>query len=187
MKSFSEFKIEDYLNDLTSTKPSPGGGSAAGVVVALACSLIGKVAAISQAKKEDVDFSEDLEVSEFLMRSAMKLSNLDAEVYADVVNAYQIKVGSDDEKKERRSVIDAALAQAFDVPYQLLGVIKKGDELRVDLLSRCSGAITSDLDVAGNFFNGAKTSALHLAEGNLDYIKDENIKKELSKKLEVLS
>ena len=187
MKSFSEFKIEDYLNDLASTKSSPGGGSAAGVVVALACSLIGKVTAISQTKKSEVDFSIDIKISESLMQSAMKLSNLDAEVYADVVKAYQIKATNDDEKKERRSAIDMSLVKAFDVPYELLEVIQKGDKLRLNLLEKCSGAIASDLDVAGNFFNAAKASAFHLAEGNLDYIKDEIIKSELSKKLEAIS
>jgi len=186
VESFSEFKIKDYLRDLASAKPSPGGGSAAGIVTALGCGLISKVAVISQAKNEESNFDSEIQEAETLQKASLKLSDLDAEVYADVVKAYKVKATTDDEKSKRRDAIDEALKKAFDVPYQLLEIIKKGESLRKKLLKKTSGAIASDLDVAENFFGGAHKSTRHLAEGNLACIKNETIKNELKKMLETL-
>lgn len=186
MKSFSEFTIDEYLNQLGSTAPAPGGGSASAVVTAFGCSLLAKVANISQTKVKDVSFQTEIEKSESLKKTALELSDLDAKAYEGVVKAYKMKNTTDEEKKARRQKIDEELKMAFDVPYRLLCVIKEGEGLRKQLLEKCSGAIASDLDVAGTFFESASKSAHHLAEGNLAYIKDPNIQSELKAKLEAL-
>jgi formiminotetrahydrofolate cyclodeaminase len=183
VKSFSEMEIQTYLKQLASTEPAPGGGSAAAVVVALGAALLGKVASISQTKSKEISFQEEIEKAEKFKQLALESSDLDAKVYGEVIKAYQMKASTDEEKKARRGKIDQELKAAFEVPYQLLKTIKEAEALRTDLLKKSSGAIASDLDVAGTFFEGAAKSALHLAEGNLNYIKDPAIQTELKEKL----
>jgi len=182
VKSFSKTVINSYLNDLSSTKPAPGGGSAAAIVVVLGCALLGKVANISQAKSGK-SFKAELGTVASLRKQALKLADLDASAYTKVVKAYQIKAKTDIQKKKRKASIDRALGLAFGVPYDLLVVIKKAEELKKKLLKRCKGAIASDLAVASDFFVGAVRSAKHLAAGNIDYIKDKKIQTKLKNKL----
>jgi formiminotetrahydrofolate cyclodeaminase len=182
VKSFSKSVINSYLNDLSSTKPAPGGGSAAAVVVALGCALLGKVANISQ-EKSGKSFKAELKSVASLRKEALKLADLDASVYTKVVKAYQVKAKTDLQKKKRKASIDKVLELAFGVPCDLLVVIKKAEQLKQKLSKRCKGAIASDLDVATDFFGGAAKSAKHLAVGNIDYIRDKKIQSKLKKKL----
>ena len=182
MKSFSKTVINSYLNDLSSTRPAPGGGSAAAVMVALGCALLGKVANISQAKSGK-SFKAELGTVASLRKQALKLADLDSKVYTKVVKAYQVKAKTGLQKKKRKASIDRALELAFGVPYDLLVVIKKAEQLKKKLLKRCKGAIASDLAVASDFFGGAVRSAKHLATGNIDYIKNKSVQTKLKKKL----
>lgn len=184
MKSFSNTTLSRYLKALVSTAPSPGGGSAAAFVAALGFSLLGKVAGIS-AGKQKVSFRSELALSKSLNEKALKLSDRDAKAYDAVVKAYQKKAVTEKEKTSRRHAIDGALANSFQVPYELLEILEKGEKLRCELLRRCVGAIASDLEVAGGFFEAARKSALHLAESNLNYLKDAEKKAELAEKLRI--
>ena len=48
---FKDYKIEDFINDLSSPLPSPGGGSVAGLVGALSGSLNSMVYSLTVNKK----------------------------------------------------------------------------------------------------------------------------------------
>ncbi len=183
--SFASSSLNAYLKLLSSAKPAPGGGSAASFVAALGFALLEKVAVISQHKTKNL-FKKEIQTARFLSKKALKLSDQDAKAYEAVIKTYQIKALTDGAKRARRGKIDRALAASFEVPFELLRTVKKGEILLKELFERCEGAITSDLEVADHFFEAAAESAHHLAHSNLDYIKDEKLKVHLLGKLKGL-
>ena len=48
---FKDYKIDEFLEDLSSSSPSPGGGSVAGLVAALSGSLNSMVYSLTVNKK----------------------------------------------------------------------------------------------------------------------------------------
>jgi len=184
MKSFSKDQISHYLKSLASSEPAPGGGSAACVVLALGSSLLGKVAAISATKSNDNSFQEEMRQADQAQAEAMQLADQDAQIYTQVVETYRLKAATDVEKKERRKKIDSALEKAFHVPLKTLQVLQRSEDLRQQLFKKASGSITGDLEVAGSFFDAVKKSSLDLAQGNIDYIKNEETKQKLKSELE---
>jgi len=183
--SFASSSLSNYLKLLGSAKPAPGGGSAASYVAALGFTLLEKVAVISQHKTKSL-FKKEIQTARLLSKKALRLSDQDAKAYEAVIKTYQIKAVTDGAKKARRGKIDRALAASFEVPFALLQTLQKGEVLLKALFDRCEGAITSDLEVADHFFEAAAESAHHLAHSNLDYIKDEKLKTQLSNKMKGL-
>ena len=62
---FKDYKVEEFLEDLSSTSPSPGGGSVAGLAAALAGSLNSMVYSLTINKKAFE--KEDLEIKKLVL------------------------------------------------------------------------------------------------------------------------
>ena len=104
-------KIEDFLDNLASKSPTPGGGAVAALTGAMAASLVEMVCNLTMGKKNYAQVQDEMvkiaeRVSE-LSQELLDLADSDSEAFERVMGAYK---NGDKEK------IKAALLTAIEVP-----------------------------------------------------------------------
>jgi methenyltetrahydrofolate cyclohydrolase len=112
--------IEQFLAELASSDPTPGGGSAAAIMGAMGAALISMVCNLTIGKKRYEAFDDELktvlEQAETLRERLTDMIQADVEVFDRVMGAYRLPKNSDEEKAARGEAIQAALKAATDVP-----------------------------------------------------------------------
>ena len=116
--------LTDFLSDLASDSPTPGGGSVAALSGALAGALTSMVANLTIGKKKYADVQEDvqavLESTEGLRLELTELMEEDAAAFDKVMAAMKLPKETDEEKAARAEVLQAALVDAAMVPLAVM-------------------------------------------------------------------
>lgn len=191
MKKFTQLSLEDYLHELSSDKPVPGGGSVSAYAAALGMGLSQMVIRISLNRKKktglnleeearEVERRETLEKIlnslEKTKRDAFQIVNLDPEVYEQVNKAW----GGDP------TAMEDALQNSFRLQADLAFLIVMAHEWNSILLERVTGSIKNDLEVSEGLLEGAFRGAFHTAMINVKYMKDAAKKEKAERTLEEL-
>ncbi len=114
--------IDQFLDRLASSDPTPGGGSAAAIMGAMGAALVSMVCNVSFGKKGYEAVEPELKA--MLVKSEALRSRLAAMVAEDVaafdglMAAYKLPKSSDEEKSRRADTIQASLKRATDVPLE---------------------------------------------------------------------
>jgi methenyltetrahydrofolate cyclohydrolase len=112
--------VEQFLDELASSAPTPGGGSAAAIMGAMGAALISMVCNLTIGKKRYEAFDDELkrvlERAEALRQRLTDMIQADVEVFDRVMGAYRMPKDNDEEKAARGEAIQAALKAATDVP-----------------------------------------------------------------------
>jgi formiminotetrahydrofolate cyclodeaminase len=167
MKGLKGTSIEQFVGELGSTEPVPGGGTTAALTGALAAALVQKVAALAQKRGREV--GESVTRAADFVRKFLELAEADAEAYAQVVAA-QKKAGEELEK---------ALVRAVGVPLETAQKALALMDLAERLLTLCPKPARSDLACAARLAWAACTSALYTVDANAHAIRDEKFRAEL--------
>lgn len=114
--------VDDYLAQLASESPTPGGGSVAGLVAALGAGLGSMVCMLTRdpASREAAD---ELNAAAIMLAeariSALAFSQRDEHAYTAYIAATRMPKATRDDKAARRRAVQAALRTAAHVPLQL--------------------------------------------------------------------
>lgn len=88
-------KIEDFLDNLASNSPTPGGGSVAALSAAMAASLVEMVCNLTIGKKNysevQVEMMQIAERASDLTKEFLDLGDKDSEAFEEVMKAYKSK------------------------------------------------------------------------------------------------
>ena len=118
--------IREFLDELASSAPTPGGGSAAALVGAVGAALLAMVGNLTVGKKgyEAVDRSmRDLVAESNRLRGELaRLADEDVRVFGEVMAAYRMPRADDAERAARRAAIQSALLDATEAPLELARV-----------------------------------------------------------------
>ena len=184
-------KLNEFLEDLASSKPAPGGGSAAAVAGALAAALSSMVANLTIGKEQykDVEgaFEGILEEAEVLRKEFLQAIGEDIEAYNKVMDAYGLPRETEEEKKKRRETIQSALKGATEPPFKMAELA--GDVLELSkecALSGNSHAVT-DAGASAILAQAAARTALLNVDINLSSISDSDFVDEKRRKRNDLS
>jgi len=177
----TELTIKDFAQDLGSEKPAPGGGSASGLAGALAGSLVKMVAHLSGEGQEAI-----ISQSQALSDELLDLVNRDTEAFNQVMAAFKLPKGTDEEKKERRQAIQAATRLATEVPLRVMEVSLEVLKLAREMAFHGNKNALSDAGVAGLLGVAACRGASYNVLINLPGLKDEEFVLSTKKRLEAL-
>ena len=116
-----ENTIEQFLEDLSSTSPSPGGGSVAGLVAALSGSLNSMVYSLTINKKafekQDVETQKLVldfkEASAKFTKKALTLMEEDREEFNKLMDCYKLPKETEEEKEFRNKEIKQKTIKAI--------------------------------------------------------------------------
>ncbi len=122
--------LQNYLDELSSNAPTPGGGNVAALCGVLASSLGTMVCNLTIGKKKYVEVEKEMsEVKvqlESLQKEFVSLASKDNEAFNQVMNAFKLPKETDEQKSLRKEAIEKATYQAALVPAE---VVNKCSEL----------------------------------------------------------
>ena len=143
--------IRGFLDELASSAPTPGGGSAAALVGAVGAALLAMVGNLTAGKKgyEAVEGSMRGLVagSDRLRGELARLADEDVRVFGAVMAAYRMPRGGDGERASRRAAIQAALLDATRAPLELARACSEVIELAAAAAEEGNANVVSDAGV----------------------------------------
>jgi len=183
-------KVSNFLDELASNSPTPGGGSVAALAGALGAALISMVGNLTVGKKKYEDVEEDIKKiissSEKLRYELSQLIEEDVKVFNNFMATYKMPKDTEDEKKMRTEKIQESLIEAAKVPlrvaYKCLDIMILSQEAA----EKGNINVISDAGVAVLMAEAALESAILNVKINLRMIKDEKIREELSSSIKEL-
>ncbi len=159
--------VNEFLAELASDSPTPGGGSVAALSGALGASLCSMVCNLTIGKKKYVDVEEDLKrvlvETERLRLELNQLIDEDAAAFDKVMTAMKLPKETDDEKAARKTALQDSLVDAASVPLVVMGKCVEVVELSVSVAEKGNVNAVSDAGVAA--LNGR--AGVHAARLNV--------------------
>lgn len=146
----SKAGLTDFCGDLSSDKPSPGGGTASAAAGAEAASLLIMVCKITMRNKKYEDrlpkLREALDTALRLRDELLSLAEEDAEAYDSLVNASKRR--KIDTGEAAQTAYLKALERASDVPARTAEACSRVLELADTVAGICTVSAYSDVGVA---------------------------------------
>ncbi len=183
----AELTITQFMEKTASDSPFPGGGSVAALSAAISASLIEMVANLTIGKKgyEEVEtimrkISQDAETCR---NKLIKDIDRDSDAYSQVMNAFKLPKGTDDEKNKRTAAIQDALKHACLVPLEVAGDAFKIIELAREVVAKGNKNAVTDGLVGVMTARTAVLSALYNVKINLASIKDKEFADDIANKV----
>ena len=177
-------KVSNFLDELASNSPTPGGGSVAALAGALGAGLISMVGNLTVGKKKYEDLEEDikkiLSFSEKLRYELSQLIEEDVKVFNNFMATYKMPKETEDEKKVRVEKIQESLIEAAKVPLKVACKCLDILSLSKEVAEKGNINVVSDAGVAVLMAEAALESAILNVTINLRMIKDEKVRTELS-------
>jgi len=169
--------ITNFLDELASSAPAPGGGSVASLAGALGAALVSMVCNLTLGKKgyEEVqgDIQELLARSEALRQELTDLLEADVAAYTAYSQAAKMPRDTEEQKAARNQAMQAALKNATLVPLRVAEAAVRVMELCLPTAEKGNKWAVSDAGVAVLMAEAALRSAALNVFINLGSIKDE--------------
>lgn len=179
-----DMKVSEYLDDLRSSSPAPGGGSVSALAGAQAMALACMVCNLTIGNPKYEEYSKlcegALQEAEKLFRSFSEAFDLDTQAFYLVSDAYKLPKSTDEEKAARSAAIARGTIEATKVPYSVMQYSLRGMELLAQLNGKTNKNADSDIKVAAlNLMAAAKGAWFNVCI-NLPGVKDEALRKEFA-------
>lgn len=159
--------IKEYLDLLSSSSPTPGGGSVGDIMLSFSASLLSMVCGLTKGLENHIEELNKLR-DEFF-----NLSIQDEESFNFVMNAYKLPKETEEEKKLRKEKIQEALKKATEVPFKSIKLAKNLVPYIEILLKEGNRNAISDIGVAILSLRSGILSSYLNVKINLKSIKDE--------------
>jgi formiminotetrahydrofolate cyclodeaminase len=182
--------VTNFLDELASNAPAPGGGSVAALSGALGAALISMVCNLTLGKKgyEEVqgNIGDLLAHSEAMRKELTDLLEADVAAYTGYSVAAKMPRSTDEEKAERAKAMQAALKNATDVPLRIAEAAVKVMDLCMPAAEKGNKWAVSDAGVAVLMAEAALRSAALNVLINLGSLKDQDFVADRRAKLDSL-
>jgi len=173
---------EEFLAQLSSSAPVPGGGGVSALVGSLAASLCAMVGNLTTGKKKYAEYQADIErliaQAEACRDSLYEFIKKDAEAFEPLSRAYSIPK----EDPERDIKLEAALVAAAEAPLALVNEIRGINQLLEELVVKGSRLAVSDVGVAATLTAAAAEGAAMNVYVNTKLMKNKEVAAEFNRK-----
>jgi formiminotetrahydrofolate cyclodeaminase len=168
--------LQQFLDDLSSSKPTPGGGSASALSGAMGAALASMVCRLTLDKDEYAGVRQEitdlLQQTENLRHRFQQLMQDDIEAYGKLFEIFRMPRETSEERKARSSAIQEQLVQAALVPLQVA-------EAAAELMRAClriseigNAKVLSDIATGTMLASSAGAGAAWMVRINLQSLKD---------------
>lgn len=172
----TELKVEEFLEELASDSPAPGGGSVAAVSGSMGAGLVCMVCRLTIGKKgyEMVEslMSETLVETDAIRKSLTVLIDEDTEAFKQVMMAFKMPKDTPSEKEQRVYAIQAGFKKASEIPHAVAqDCLDLLERIQV-IIDKANSNTVSDLGVAAQTAYAGVEGAVMNVRINLPSIKD---------------
>jgi formiminotetrahydrofolate cyclodeaminase len=171
-----EQSVRRFLDELASSAPTPGGGSAAAIMGAMGAALVSMVCHLTIGKKDyqgvEAEMLRTLGEAEALRQRLTAMITADVQAFNSLMDAYKLPRGTQDEKLSRGAAIQQALKQATEVPLACAEACADVIDLARRVAPIGNHGVISDAGVASLAADAALRSAALNVYINAPLIKD---------------
>lgn len=174
--SYTKESCEAFVQVLSSKSPTPGGGGASALVGAVGTALGNMVGSLTVGKKKYREVEEEIksmmEQSQNLQKELLDLVQKDADSFAPLAAAYGLPKETAEQKEEKEKVLEAALKNACQVPFEIMEKCCQGIDLCGVFAEKGSKLAISDAGAGASFCRAALQSASFNIYINTKSVKD---------------
>lgn len=185
-----EKQTTEFLEDLSSSRPVPGGGGASATVGAFASALGMMVANLTVGKKKYADVEEEIkearEQLEKLRDELVALTDRDAEAFEPLSKAYGLPKETQEQKEEKERILEQALYEASIVPMDIMETVLKVMHFLKVMGEKGSKIAVSDVGVGILFAQAALEGASLNVFINTNLMKNRERAEELNQKTDAM-
>jgi formiminotetrahydrofolate cyclodeaminase len=182
--------LDGFVDQLASSAPIPGGGSAAAVAASLAASLVAMVAGLSTDRPIYARFAATHVraggAGRALAARLLDLADEDAAAYGAFAAAMKLPRATDEEKAARTAAIREAAVTAAEVPLRTLEACRDVVVASEALAGRSNRNAASDLAVASRLAEAAAHGAAENVMVNLPAVGNEERADEIRVRVAIL-
>lgn len=187
---FIEKSCKEFAEILASASPTPGGGGASALAGALGTALGSMVGNLTLGKKKYESVQEDIKVvldkAAALQNELLALVEKDAEVFEPLAKAYGLPKNTEEEKKKKDEVMEAALKVASSVPVEIMEKVMEAISLHEELAQKGTRIAISDVGVGVQLCKTALMGASLNVYINTRLMKDREYAEQINKKVDDL-
>lgn len=174
--------VNDFLNELASNSPAPGGGSVAALAGAMGAALTSMVCSLTIGKKKYADIENELktilEQAESLRKGLTTLVDKDTEAFNKVMDAFRLPKETDEQKALRSAAIQSTTKDAAGVPLEVMHLCLQGLSLAKTVAEKGNVNSISDAGVSAIMLYGGMESAALNVQINLKSLEDKGFVEE---------
>lgn len=182
--------IRNYLDEISSSSPTPGGGNVSAFSGAVACSLGIMVCNLTIGKKKYAEVEEEMKDIKFELSVAkeefLNLAEKDNLAFEKVMLSFKLPKETDEQKQIRSESIEAATLEAAEAPAEVLKYCGKIIPLFQTLAGKGNQNSVSDAGVASSLISTAAEGAFLNVLINCSSLSNQTVAREILKKNEIV-
>lgn len=168
---------KQFIEELASAAPTPGGGAACAYVGVLATCLTSMVGNLTVGKERYRNVEEEarqkLVQLEGIRERLANLVRADEEAFAPLAAAYRMPRGTDEERALREAAVQEALYGASEVPLKVMETILEALGVAKFFAYNGNRSALSDIGAAATFAHAAAHGVRMTVVANISSMKDE--------------
>lgn len=177
LTDYGALTLDDYRDQLASSSPTPGGGTAAAVALSQGAALAVMVCELTLGKERWEDGWGAAEacrnVAQPLLARGHELATEDASAFDGVMAAFKMPKSTDEEITARKSTIQNETMNAAMVPMETAKSAFALLKTLPELAMHGNGNAVTDVGVAGLLASAACKGALFNVEININSLPDD--------------
>lgn len=186
-----DLTVSAFLEELSSKRPTPGGGGAAALGGAQGVALGEMVINLTLGKKKYADVEEEMQLLliklEEMREEFLRLADEDAKVFAPLAAAYGLPSGTEEEKKNKEEVLETHLLAASLVPKAVMEQAVEAIKIMDILAHKGSRLAVSDVGVGVSFLRSALLGAKMNVSINTKFMKRRETAQQLDQEAYMLA
>ncbi len=179
-----ELKITEFVNEVDSKSPAPGGGSVSALASSLGVALTRMVGHLSVGKKKfkaldeniQSEFKEIIESFESIKNELVMLIDKDTDAFNLIMAAFKLPKETDEEKSLRSQKIEEGTLEAIKVPFEVARLSLEAMKNLDYILKYGNKNTLSDLGVSCLLLKAGLEGAILNVKINLPGISDQELK-----------
>jgi formiminotetrahydrofolate cyclodeaminase len=176
MTMIKDKPVTTFLDELASSAPTPGGGSAAAIMGGMGAALVSMVCNLTIGKKAYVEVEGEMKdllaKAEALRAQLTDFIRADVEAFDGLMAAYGLPKDTDEQKAARSAAIQEGLKKATDAPLACARACADVIALSLVAAEKGNKNVVSDAGVAALAAVAALRSAALNVDINVPSIKD---------------
>jgi formiminotetrahydrofolate cyclodeaminase len=168
--------VSQFLDELASNSPAPGGGSVAALAGAIGAALTSMVCNLTIGKKKYADVQDEMkavvEQTEQLRKEMTRLIDQDTDAFNGVMAAFALPKGTEPEQASRSAAIQEATKAATLVPLSVMRICEKALLHARTVAQKGNRNSASDAGVAALMLQASCAGASLNVRINLSGLKD---------------
>lgn len=182
--------LQNYLDELSSSSPTPGGGNVAALCGALSSSLATMVCNLTIGKKKYAEVESEMislkEKLEIYQKKFIELGKKDNLAFDKVIDAFKLPKDTDEQKEIRNKEIENATIGAAEIPSEVMQTAKELLPLLKIIIEKGNRNSLSDVGVAAALIATASKGAYLNVIINCASLNNQIIAQEMKKRADIV-